>query len=154
MIANFSAVAKVKTGRPDACPMTLQPTDLGPMATRLGDVFVDLADTLASTFDYLDVMHNPTAYAVELRPPSGAGVMVADDEGRLAAMASTDESSRLMQLFEWQAKDLLAVQLQSALNSRVVIEQAKGIIAEYHSIDFDSAFKALRRHARGLKSSA
>jgi hypothetical protein len=43
--------------------MTLQPTDLGPMATRLGDVFVDTADTLASTFDYLEVMHNPTAYA-------------------------------------------------------------------------------------------
>ncbi|MBA2529571.1 MAG: GAF and ANTAR domain-containing protein [Euzebyales bacterium] len=39
-------------------------------------------------------------------------------------------------------------QLQQALDSRVVIEQAKGIIAERLHIDPEEAFERLRRHAR------
>lgn len=39
-------------------------------------------------------------------------------------------------------------QLTSALNSRVVIEQAKGMVAERLSVDMESAFQALRSHAR------
>ncbi|KGJ79261.1 transcriptional regulator [Cryobacterium roopkundense] len=38
--------------------------------------------------------------------------------------------------------------LQRALNSRVFIEQAKGVIAERNSISMDDAFKRLRQHAR------
>jgi GAF domain-containing protein len=39
-------------------------------------------------------------------------------------------------------------QLQGALNSRVVIEQAKGAIAQRHDVSVDAAFTALRGHAR------
>ena len=42
----------------------------------------------------------------------------------------------------------LNAQLESALSSRVVIEQAKGIIAERRRIPVDEAFVQLRRHAR------
>jgi len=42
----------------------------------------------------------------------------------------------------------LNAQLESALSSRVVIEQAKGIIAERRRIPVDDAFAQLRRHAR------
>ena len=48
--------------------------------------------------------------------------------------------------------EVLVEQLQSALNSRIVIEQAKGAIAQSRNVSVDDAFLILRAHARRTNS--
>jgi hypothetical protein len=47
-----------------------------------------------------------------------------------------------------RAGTLVIDQLQAALNSRVLIEQAKGVLAATGNIDMDVSFEQLRRYAR------
>ena len=46
-------------------------------------------------------------------------------------------------------KTALSEQLQTALHSRVLLEQAKGMLAARAGISVDEAFTRMRRHARG-----
>jgi hypothetical protein len=45
-------------------------------------------------------------------------------------------------------QEVLALQLQSALNTRVIIEQAKGVVAERQGVSMGQAFEYLRAAAR------
>ncbi|HSV68358.1 MAG TPA: GAF and ANTAR domain-containing protein [Mycobacteriales bacterium] len=54
----------------------------------------------------------------------------------------------LLQERSMRESRLLAEQLQVALNSRVALEQAKGVLAEQTGLSIDQAFEVLRRFAR------
>ncbi len=47
------------------------------------------------------------------------------------------------------ASEIVAEQLQTALNSRILIEQAKGLLAERFTVSVEDAFGMMRNYARG-----
>jgi GAF domain-containing protein len=71
-----------------------------------------------------------------------------EDRARLAQALADVATIGLLQARAIRQRETLAEQLQTALNSRVVIEQAKGVIAERHQIDVDQSFIVLRSTAR------
>jgi transcriptional regulator with GAF, ATPase, and Fis domain len=205
----------------------------------LAQTFVELADTMVADFDLLDFLHVLAERTVSLLDAEAAGLMLSDHRGRLRVLASTNEQSRLLELFELQnaegpcldsfhsgeqvvnidlaearrrwptfapvaaaagfesvhalplrlrgtvigavnlfcgaerlsAEDVVVGQaladvatigllsqrsedsreiaetLQVALNSRIVLEQAKGVLAETLRIDMDKGFDLIRSHA-------
>ena len=71
-----------------------------------------------------------------------------EDTLRLAQALADVATIGLLQARAIRQRDTLAEQLQTALNSRVVIEQAKGVIAERRQVDMDQSFTLLRTTAR------
>ncbi len=71
----------------------------------------------------------------------------ADDVNVVQALADV-ATIAIMQERAISRAETLTEQLQGALNSRIVIEQAKGMIAHRHGVDVDTAFERLRAHAR------
>lgn len=78
---------------------------------------------------------------------SQAGPMEIADVAVAQALADVATIGILHQRVLTQS-ELVNQQLQMALNTRLIIEQAKGVLAERGTIDMDHAFKALRGHAR------
>jgi transcriptional regulator with GAF, ATPase, and Fis domain len=74
--------------------------------------------------------------------------VLTDDDVRVGqALADVATMGILSQRSVAQA-ELLAAQLQTALTSRVAIEQAKGVLSERRRVSVDEAFALLRGHAR------
>ncbi|WP_055700260.1 MULTISPECIES: GAF and ANTAR domain-containing protein [Streptomyces] len=72
-----------------------------------------------------------------------------DPLGTAIAQALADVATiSVLQQRTTQRTTVLNEQLQTALNSRVLIEQAKGKLAERRGIDMEQAFTALRGYAR------
>lgn len=203
---------------------------------------VELADTLVSDFDVIDILTLLADRCVEVLEVETAGVMLATPDGQLRVMASSSEAMRVLELFEIQAQEgpcldahrtgqaivnqdldaddgrwprftaeavdagfnsahafpmrlrdsvigalnlfrtsrgemrpadveaaqaladvatiailqhraaseaqVLAQQLTHALSSRIILEQAKGVIAERLDLDMERSFATLRNHAR------
>jgi GAF domain-containing protein len=81
------------------------------------------------------------------------------EDGLIAARVMADVATiAILQERAGREARVLAEQLQSALNSRVFIEQAKGIVAERTQLGMDDAFALIRRysrqHNRGLRDVA
>jgi GAF domain-containing protein len=74
-------------------------------------------------------------------PFTGTEMEIAQAMAEMAAIGLIQERAL-------SERNLLAAQLQAALNSRVIIEQAKGMVAEYQSVTVDEAFVLLRNYAR------
>jgi transcriptional regulator with GAF, ATPase, and Fis domain len=211
-------------------------------AERVAEVFVEVADTLVDEFDLIEFLQNVTTHTSELGGAAAAGLLLADNRGRLQLMAASDERATMLEVFQVQAEEgpcqdcfrtgtavthedlqeahaewplfaphavaagfrsvhafplrlrkrvigalnlfgnevggmqlgetrviqaladiatigllqerairrgeVLTEQLQSALNSRIVIEQAKGVLAELHGCSTDDAFEMLRTYCQ------
>jgi transcriptional regulator with GAF, ATPase, and Fis domain len=71
------------------------------------------------------------------------------DEEVAAARALTDMATiAILQNRAAHDSDVLVNQLQQALNSRVIIEQAKGVIAQKMDVDMEKAFAHLRNYSQ------
>jgi len=71
------------------------------------------------------------------------------EEDLAAATVLADvATSYVINASKMRQQQQLSEQLQQALESRVVIEQAKGITAQQHAVSVDEAFALIRRHAR------
>lgn len=208
----------------------------------LVNAFVNLADTLVTDYDVIDLLHRLVETCTQLLAVDTAGILLSDGRGQLQVMAYTTEGVRLLELLQLQSHEgpcldcittgqpvsapdlteavtrwprfipralqegfnavhavpmrlrtttigglnlfathtgplpaddqrvaqalahvatigilherairhaeVLAEQLQTALNSRIVVEQAKGVLAERAGLDFGTAFTLLRAYAR------
>jgi GAF domain-containing protein len=204
--------------------------------------FAKLADTLVADYDVVDLLQMLVDSCRDLLGATAAGILLADEAGELEVVASTSESSRLVEMMqlgaeagpciesyftgqpvtvtdihasppEWgrfresaleqgfgavyalplrlrektigtlnlfqqatgpmndddvtaarafadvatigilherslRESSTVQAQLQNALNSRILIEQAKGVIAHQHTVSVDDAFAVLRGYAR------
>ncbi len=77
----------------------------------------------------------------------GAGPVSPEDQ-RLAQALADVATIGILQQRSAQRSTVLAEHLQRALNSRVVIEQARGVLAERNGMSMEEAFDSLRLYSR------
>lgn len=79
---------------------------------------------------------------------ANVGGRLADTDVQIVQALADVASIGLLQERAITRGELLTEQLQGALNSRVIIEQAKGSLAQARGISVDEAFILIRSHAR------
>ena len=76
-----------------------------------------------------------------------------DEDIAVAGVLADVATSYVVNASKLHQQEQLSEQLQHALESRIVIEQAKGITAQQNSVTVDQAYQLMRRHARGNNAS-
>jgi len=76
-----------------------------------------------------------------------------DEDIAVAAVLADVATSYVVNASKLRQQEQLSEQLQQALESRVVIEQAKGITAHKHKVSVDQAYHLMRGHARSNNAS-
>ena len=71
----------------------------------LAALFVEVADTLVVDFDIVDFLHMVTTRTADITRADAAGLVLADEHGRLQFMAASTESAKMLELFQLQAEE-------------------------------------------------
>jgi len=126
---------------------TVQVEDLDEQAHRWPTIAVRMRELdLGAAYAVPMRLRDQTIGAVNLFRPPGRPMQGGD---LVTAQALADVATiAILQVRAARATLELAEQLQAALNSRVIIEQAKGVLAEYGRVDMAMAFASLRGYAR------
>ncbi|MDQ1635114.1 MAG: hypothetical protein QOJ32_1923, partial [Frankiaceae bacterium] len=69
---------------------------------RLASAFVELAEALVGGEQVGDFLHRLSCHAIELLEVDAAGVMLADEKGRLRAVAASNEDTHHLEVFALQ----------------------------------------------------
>lgn len=64
--------------------------------------FLELADTLVADFDIIDSLTALADRCVEILDTAATGILLADSNGQLHAVAASSEQARLLELFQLQ----------------------------------------------------
>lgn len=87
-------------------------TDVGPhVQTRsaheqaLAETFVTLADTLVDDYDVADLLDRLVTACVDLLGATAAGLLLDDQRGNLAVVASSSQETRMLELFALQTNE-------------------------------------------------
>ncbi len=74
-------------------------------AERLARIFVEVADTLVDEFDLIEFLHMLVTRAADLVDGATVGLLLTDSHDKLRFMAASDESTRLLELFQVQSQE-------------------------------------------------
>jgi len=71
---------------------------------KLAAVFVEVADTLVVDFDIVDFLQMVTTRSADMTRAQAAGLVLANERNQLQFMAASQESVKLLELFQLQAE--------------------------------------------------
>ena len=72
---------------------------------KLAAVFVEVADTLVVDFDIVDFLQMVTTRSADMTRAQAAGLLLANERNQLQFMAASQESVKLLELFQLQAEE-------------------------------------------------
>ena len=78
----------------------------------------------------------------------GRSGLLSQEDVRVGQALADVATISILQQRAIERTETVSEQLQTALSSRVIIEQAKGVLAESAGLDMDAAFASLRGYAR------
>jgi GAF domain-containing protein len=72
---------------------------------KLAAVFVEVADTLVADFDIVDFLEMVTTRSADMTRAEAAGLVLANERNQLQFMAASQDSVKLLELFQLQAEE-------------------------------------------------